>query len=233
MLLGIELAKELGAPEVELIGDSQLIVRQVRGEYKVKDADLKPLREQVIAALGRAQELVDPRCPPRQERARRPPRQRGSRLLSRAQTSGCSCGRASPRSRSRRGCPSASTSSTSIWNSTLPSSSRVARRRLGIRQGPVGIDRPLGDLLVVDPGRLGEGRDLAQPLGEAADEGSAAGRLCDREQRSRRAVSRRGWASSSRSGSLTVALPGPSSRNSSPRKLTNGIACPNPALIAS
>jgi len=51
MLLGIELARELGAKEVELIGDSQLIVRQVRGEYKVKDPNLKPLREKVVKAL--------------------------------------------------------------------------------------------------------------------------------------------------------------------------------------
>jgi ribonuclease HI len=52
LLLGIELARELGAAEVELIGDSQLIVRQVNGEYKVKDANLRALREQVVAALG-------------------------------------------------------------------------------------------------------------------------------------------------------------------------------------
>ena len=51
LLLGIELAKELGAREVELIGDSQLIVRQVRGQYKVKDSNLKPLRERAVAAL--------------------------------------------------------------------------------------------------------------------------------------------------------------------------------------
>ena len=51
MLLGAKLARELDASEVELIGDSQLIVRQVRGEYKVKDANLKPLREKVVKAL--------------------------------------------------------------------------------------------------------------------------------------------------------------------------------------
>jgi ribonuclease HI len=51
LLLGIELARELGAEEVELIGDSQLIVRQVRGEYKVKDAGLKPLHRQATEAL--------------------------------------------------------------------------------------------------------------------------------------------------------------------------------------
>ncbi len=51
MLLGVDLARSLGASEVELIGDSQLIVRQVRGEYKVKDANLKPLRERLVREL--------------------------------------------------------------------------------------------------------------------------------------------------------------------------------------
>ena len=41
MLLGIERARALGACEVELIGDSELIVRQLRGEYKVKDRNLR------------------------------------------------------------------------------------------------------------------------------------------------------------------------------------------------
>ena len=47
LLLGIRLAKELEAEEVELIGDSQLIVRQVQGKYKVKHEDLKPLHAKV------------------------------------------------------------------------------------------------------------------------------------------------------------------------------------------
>jgi ribonuclease HI len=51
MLLGIELAKELGADEVQLIGDSELIVRQVKGSYKVKQEGLKPLHAEVIEAL--------------------------------------------------------------------------------------------------------------------------------------------------------------------------------------
>ncbi len=52
LLLGIELAKQLGAREVELIGDSELIVRQVKGEYRVKDANLRELHGEVRAALG-------------------------------------------------------------------------------------------------------------------------------------------------------------------------------------
>ena len=56
LLLAIELAQAHGAREVELIGDSELIVKQVRGEYRVKDAGLKPLHaqaQQALRGLGR------------------------------------------------------------------------------------------------------------------------------------------------------------------------------------
>jgi ribonuclease HI len=52
LLLGIELAVAQGAEEVELIGDSELIVRQVKGEYKVKDATLRKLHAEVKRALA-------------------------------------------------------------------------------------------------------------------------------------------------------------------------------------
>jgi len=52
LLLGIELAKELEADEVEFVADSMLIVEQVRGNWKVKQAHLRPLREQVVEALS-------------------------------------------------------------------------------------------------------------------------------------------------------------------------------------
>jgi ribonuclease HI len=51
LLLGIELAAELGAGRLELVGDSELIVRQVEGKYKVKDAALRELHTQVKQAL--------------------------------------------------------------------------------------------------------------------------------------------------------------------------------------
>ncbi len=51
LLLGIERARALGARELELVGDSELIARQVRGEYRVKDAGLRPLHARVAAAL--------------------------------------------------------------------------------------------------------------------------------------------------------------------------------------
>lgn len=51
VLLGIDRARKLGSSEIELIGDSELIVRQVRGEYRVKQSRLKPLKQQVVDAL--------------------------------------------------------------------------------------------------------------------------------------------------------------------------------------
>jgi ribonuclease HI len=53
LLLGIERAAALGAKRLELIGDSELIVRQVKGEYKVKDTNLRELHQQVRGALER------------------------------------------------------------------------------------------------------------------------------------------------------------------------------------
>jgi ribonuclease HI len=51
LLKGIERAAVHGASELELIGDSQLVVRQVEGRYKVKNAGMKELHEQVKRAL--------------------------------------------------------------------------------------------------------------------------------------------------------------------------------------
>jgi ribonuclease HI len=51
LLLGIERAKELGAGDLDLVADSELVVRQVKGEYKVKDAALRDLHAQVREAL--------------------------------------------------------------------------------------------------------------------------------------------------------------------------------------
>jgi ribonuclease HI len=51
LLLGIALAKELGADEVEMVGDSKLIVEQVRGNYKVKQEHLRPLHTKVKSEL--------------------------------------------------------------------------------------------------------------------------------------------------------------------------------------
>ena len=51
LLLGLDRARALGLREVEIVNDSQLVERQVRGEYRVKKAELRVLRERVIEAL--------------------------------------------------------------------------------------------------------------------------------------------------------------------------------------
>jgi tryptophan 2,3-dioxygenase/ribonuclease HI len=51
LLLGLERARALGADEVEVINDSELIAKQVNGVYKVKHADMKPLHAEALAAL--------------------------------------------------------------------------------------------------------------------------------------------------------------------------------------
>jgi ribonuclease HI len=51
IVLGLELARELGAREVEVVCDSELIARQIGGQYKVKHAGLRPLYAEVMDAL--------------------------------------------------------------------------------------------------------------------------------------------------------------------------------------
>lgn len=51
VLLGLELARELGAAEVEVVNDSELIAKQIGGQYKVKHAGLKPLYLDAMRAL--------------------------------------------------------------------------------------------------------------------------------------------------------------------------------------
>ena len=52
LIAGINLAKELGADEIDLIGDSELVVKQIQGKYKVKNAGIKPLHAEAKAALA-------------------------------------------------------------------------------------------------------------------------------------------------------------------------------------
>jgi ribonuclease HI len=51
LLLGIEKAQAHGADSVKLLGDSELVVRQVQGRYKVKDANLRTHYLEVQEAL--------------------------------------------------------------------------------------------------------------------------------------------------------------------------------------
>ena len=52
LLRGLELASAHGATVVEVVGDSELVVRQIEGRYKVKNADLKPLHAKAKEMLA-------------------------------------------------------------------------------------------------------------------------------------------------------------------------------------
>lgn len=51
LLLGLARARELGADEVEVVGDSELIAKQVQGLYKVKHPSMRPLYLEAMQAL--------------------------------------------------------------------------------------------------------------------------------------------------------------------------------------
>jgi ribonuclease HI len=51
LLRGINWARELGGDELEIVGDSELVARQLTGAYKVKHPSMKPLHAEALAAL--------------------------------------------------------------------------------------------------------------------------------------------------------------------------------------
>ena len=52
LLLGLRHASALGASEVEVVNDSELVAKQVNGTYKVKHPDMKPLHAAALKALS-------------------------------------------------------------------------------------------------------------------------------------------------------------------------------------
>ena len=53
LIIGLEKALELGVNEVEVRMDSELIVKQMLGQYRVKNQNLKPLYETAKGLAGR------------------------------------------------------------------------------------------------------------------------------------------------------------------------------------
>ena len=69
LLLGLERARALGAHEVEVVGDSELIAKQLQGSYKVKNDALRALHARASAAL-REFDRWSVRTVPRERNAR-------------------------------------------------------------------------------------------------------------------------------------------------------------------
>jgi ribonuclease H / adenosylcobalamin/alpha-ribazole phosphatase len=65
LIAGLEKAVELGVDDLEVVSDSELVVKQMRGEYKVKKATLKELSEEA-AGLARQFESVTYTAVPRE-----------------------------------------------------------------------------------------------------------------------------------------------------------------------
>ena len=51
VLLGLRRAASLGAKEVEVVNDSELVAKQINGQYKVKHVDMKPLYAEAVKQL--------------------------------------------------------------------------------------------------------------------------------------------------------------------------------------
>jgi len=52
IIAALEKASRLGAEEVEVRSDSELVVKQLNGRYKVKKATLRPLYQKVVRLTG-------------------------------------------------------------------------------------------------------------------------------------------------------------------------------------
>jgi len=51
LLLGLARARALGADEVEVVNDSELVAKQVNGQYRVKHPAMRPLHLEATQAL--------------------------------------------------------------------------------------------------------------------------------------------------------------------------------------
>lgn len=69
VMLGLRRARALGAEEVELVNDSELVAKQMTGAYRVKHPAMRPLHSDAMALL-RGFERWSIRSVPREHNAR-------------------------------------------------------------------------------------------------------------------------------------------------------------------
>jgi ribonuclease HI len=65
---GLEKAISLGAKQVVLKSDSELVVRQLTGRYKVKNADLREMYQRVVKLTGQLGKFTAMNIPREQNR---------------------------------------------------------------------------------------------------------------------------------------------------------------------
>ncbi|XP_074299474.1 uncharacterized protein LOC141630583 [Silene latifolia] len=57
LILGLQMAIEIGVRDMEIYGDSKLVVNQVLGEYEVKKEDLIPYHQQALQLLNQLDDI--------------------------------------------------------------------------------------------------------------------------------------------------------------------------------
>ncbi|XP_074290818.1 uncharacterized protein LOC141617523 [Silene latifolia] len=57
LILGLQMAIEIGVRDMDIYGDSKLVVNQVLGEYEVKKEDLIPYHQQVLQLLNQLDDI--------------------------------------------------------------------------------------------------------------------------------------------------------------------------------
>ena len=210
-------ARALGATEVEVVNDSELVAKQVQGLYKVKHPAMRPLHAQAMAALRRVRALVDPLGAARAERRSRRARQRRAR-----RGAACDAQRPQPRAArpgARRAAgdgglrgdlhPGRERPGNRTSRSTTPQRVADLRRRSssrcawpGTRDPPRAAERR--SLPVPARGGAGERRDR-DGLPDQPDAGAPAGAVDDRRARAVRGHDRRAAAAGATCGSRTTA----------------------------
>ncbi len=68
IIAALEKAIGLGAREVELRSDSELVVKQIKGRYRVKKATLRPLYQKVVQLTGSLETFTITHIPRSQNR---------------------------------------------------------------------------------------------------------------------------------------------------------------------
>jgi len=68
IIAGLEKAVSLGAKQVRLKSDSELVVRQLMGQYKVKNADLREMYSQAVKLIGKLEKFSAVNIPREQNR---------------------------------------------------------------------------------------------------------------------------------------------------------------------
>ena len=68
VIAALEKAIEIGATHVELKADSELVVKQIKGRYRVKKATLRPLYQKVVQLIGSLEAFAITHIPREQNR---------------------------------------------------------------------------------------------------------------------------------------------------------------------